>query len=161
VEAATQADIGALADYARFSFGAQVAEVRVDADIGEGRVPRLLGCLAAGRIVNAVTARSQFIGGMTMGLSMALHEESVIDEQFGDFPSDDLAAYHIAACADVETIEAMWIDENEEHLGPAGIKGIGELGIVGSAAAIASAVHHATGIRIRDLPIRLVKLLVR
>jgi xanthine dehydrogenase YagR molybdenum-binding subunit len=162
----TTADIGALASgplggRARYAFGAQFAEVRVDADTGEVRVPRLLGVFAAGRIVSPAQARSQLIGGMTMGLSMALHEESAMDPQFGDYPNHDLAGYHIAAHADVQDIDAVWIDEQEPDLGPAGAKGIGEVGIVGTAAAIASAVYHATGIRVRDLPIRLDKLLRR
>ena len=123
------------------------------------RVPRLLGVFAAGRIVSPDQARSQFIGGMTMGLSMALHEESAMDPEFGDYPNHDLAGYHIAAHADVQDIEAVWIDEDEPELGPIGAKGIGEVGIVGTAAAIANAVYHATGIRVRDLPIRLDKLL--
>ncbi len=156
---ATDDEIGALPDHARYSFGAQFAEVRVDTDTGEVRVPRLLGVFAAGRIVVPAMARSQFIGGMTMGLSMALHEESMIDPQFGDYPNHDLASYHIAANADVGDIDARWIDEDEPELGPAGAKGIGEIGIVGTAAAITNAVYHATGIRVRDLPVRLDKLL--
>ena len=156
---ATGDEIGALPDHARYSFGAQFAEVRVDTDTGEVRVPRLLGVFAAGRIVVPAMARSQFIGGMTMGLSMALHEESMIDPQFGDYPNHDLASYHIAANADVGDIDARWIDEDEPELGPAGAKGIGEVGIVGTAAAITNAVYHATGIRVRDLPVRLDKLL--
>ena len=155
----TAADIGALPGHARYSFGAQFAEVRVDADTGEVRVPRLLGVFAAGRIVSPAQARSQLIGGMTMGLSMALHEESAMDAEFGDYPNHDLAGYHIAAHADVQDVDAVWIEEQEPELGPAGAKGIGEVGIVGTAAAIASAVYHATGIRVRDLPIRLDKLL--
>jgi xanthine dehydrogenase YagR molybdenum-binding subunit len=155
----TAADIEALPDHARYSFGAQFAEARVDRDTGEVRVPRLLGVFAAGRIVAPAQARSQLIGGMTMGLSMALHEESAMDPEFGDYPNHDLAGYHIAAHADVQDIDAVWIDEEEPELGPLGAKGLGEVGIVGTAAAIANAVHHATGIRVRDLPIRLDKLL--
>jgi xanthine dehydrogenase YagR molybdenum-binding subunit len=109
--------------------------------------------------VNPTTARSQLIGGMTMGLSMALHEESALDPSFGDFPNHDLASYHVATCADVMDVDAVWIPEEESSMGPVGGKGLGELGIVGTAAAIANAVHHATGIRVRDLPIRLDKLL--
>src|SRR5262249_35906703 len=112
-----------------------------------------------GRIVNATTARSQFVGAMTMGLSMALFEESSLDPDFGDYPNHDLAGYHVAACADVLDVDAIWIDELEQQTGPLGIKGIGENGIGGPAAAIANAVHHATGIRVRDLPIRLDRLL--
>ena len=92
---------------ARYAFGAQFADVRVDADTGEVRVSRMLGVFAAGRIVNPRLARSQFIGGMTMGISMALHEESVMDAAFGDYVNKDFAQYHIAACADIESIEAQ------------------------------------------------------
>ena len=145
--------------FSMHAFGAQFAEVRVNEDTGEVRVPRLLGVFAAGRIVNAKTARSQMLGGMTWGLSMALHEESVLDPRFGDYVNYDFAEYHIATNADVETIEVDWIEEDDPHVNPIGVKGIGELGIVGTAAAIANAVYHATGIRVRDLPITLDKLL--
>jgi xanthine dehydrogenase YagR molybdenum-binding subunit len=141
------------------SFGAQFAEVRVDADTCEVRVPRLLGVFAVGRVINPKTARSQLLGAMTMGLSMALHEESVIDPRFGDYVNHDFAGYHIAANADVGAIDVSWIDEEDPHLNPMGAKGAGEIGIVGTAAAIANAVHDATGIRVRDLPIRLDRLL--
>jgi xanthine dehydrogenase YagR molybdenum-binding subunit len=150
----TTADIKAEPAVARHAFGAQFAEVRVDADSGEVRVPRLLGVFAAGRIVNAKTARSQFVGGMTMGLSMALFEESTIDLEFGDYLNHDLAQYHIPTAADVPDVQAHWLDEGDPYLNPMGAKGIGEIGIVGTAAAIANAVHHATGVRVRDLPIR-------
>ncbi|MBD5634712.1 MAG: xanthine dehydrogenase family protein molybdopterin-binding subunit [Candidatus Eremiobacteraeota bacterium] len=146
--------------FAMHAYGAQFVEVRVDMDTGEVRVPRMCGVFAAGRIVNPRTARSQFIGGMTMGLSMALHEETVMDARFGNFVNHDFAEYHIAANADIESIDVSWIDEIDEHVNAFGAKGVGELGIVGTAAAIANAVHHATGIRIRDLPIRPDKLLV-
>lgn len=145
--------------FAMYAFGAQFAEVRVNMDIGEVRVPRLLGVFGAGRIMNAKMARSQLLGGMTMGLSMALHEQSVMDSGFGDYVNHDLAEYHIATNADVGTIDVSWIEEDDPYVNPMGAKGIGEIGIVGTAAAIANAVHHATGMRIRDLPITLDKLL--
>jgi xanthine dehydrogenase YagR molybdenum-binding subunit len=145
--------------YAMYAFGAQFVEARVDVDTGEIRVPRLLGVFAAGRIVNPVTARSQFIGGMTMGLSMALHENSVLDPRFGHVVNHDLAGYHIAANADVSDIEAHWLDEHDPYVNAMGTKGIGEIGIVGTAAAVANAVYHATGVRVRDLPITLDKVL--
>ncbi|MFE0550959.1 xanthine dehydrogenase family protein molybdopterin-binding subunit [Streptomyces pilosus] len=151
------ADTAGLADadspYARHAFGAHFAEVAVDPVTGEVRVRRMLGVFAAGRILNARTARSQFIGGMTMGLGMALTEGSTMDAAFGDFTEADLASYHVPAHADVPAIEAHWIDEEDTHLNPMGSKGIGEIGNVGSAAAIGNAVHHATGVRYRELPL--------
>ncbi|MFG1874422.1 xanthine dehydrogenase family protein molybdopterin-binding subunit [Sphaerisporangium sp. NPDC049003] len=154
----TRQEVRDQAKFARHAFGAQFAEVGVDADTGETRVLRLLGVFAAGRILNPKTARSQLVGGMTMGLSMALLEESVMDREFGDYLNHDLAQYHIPANADIRDIQAYWVDEDDPHLNPMGSKGIGEIGIVGTAAAVANAVHHATGVRIRDLPIRLDKL---
>ena len=139
--------------YARHAFGAHFAEVAVDTRTGEVRVRRMLGVFAAGRILNSRTARSQFIGGMTMGLGMALTEGSTLDPVFGDFTESDLASYHVPVCADVAAIEAHWIDEDDPHLNPMGSKGIGEIGIVGAAAAIGNAVHHATGVRLRTLPL--------
>jgi xanthine dehydrogenase YagR molybdenum-binding subunit len=155
----TAGDVEADQPLARYAFGAQFVEARVDADTGEVRVPRMVGVFAAGRIVNPKTARSQLLGGMVMGVSMALHEESVIDPRFGDYPNHDLASYHVAANADVGDVEVALIDEDDPEVNPIGVKGAGEIGIVGTAAAVASAVHHATGIRVRDLPIRLDKLL--
>jgi xanthine dehydrogenase YagR molybdenum-binding subunit len=149
----TREEIAALEDYARHAFGAQFAQVSVDADTGEVRVDRLLGVFAVGRVVNPRTARSQLIGGMTMGLGMALMEETLVDREFGDFLNADLAGYHVPVNADVRDIDAIWVEEEDPHLNPLGIKGIGEIGITGTAAAIANAVHHATGVRVRRLPI--------
>jgi xanthine dehydrogenase YagR molybdenum-binding subunit len=145
--------------FALHSFGAQFAEVHVHADTREIRVSRMLGVFDVGRIVNPQTARSQLIGGMTMGLSMALHEESVLDPRFGHVVNHDLAGYHVAANADVKEIEAIWLGEPDPHANPMGTRGLGEIGIVGAAAAIANAVYHATGRRVRALPITLDQLL--
>ncbi|RCG24918.1 xanthine dehydrogenase family protein molybdopterin-binding subunit [Streptomyces diacarni] len=142
-----------LAKKERHSFGAQFAEVAVDVATGEVRVRRMLGIFAAGRIVNPLTARSQLVGGMTWGISMALHEEAVRDPASGRQLGADLAGYHVAANADVPLVEADWIDD-PIPADPLGIKGVGELGIVGAAAAIVNAVWHATGVRHRDLPLR-------
>ncbi|MEU4745865.1 xanthine dehydrogenase family protein molybdopterin-binding subunit, partial [Actinosynnema sp. NPDC023658] len=142
-------------EYAMHAFGAQFAEVRVRVDTGEVRVPRLLGVFAVGRVVNPRLARSQLVGGMTMGLSMALHERSVLDERFGHVVNHDFAEYHIATNADVPHVEAHWVEEHDLHTNPMGTKGVGEIGIVGTAAAIANAAHHATGVRVRDLPLTL------
>ncbi|MFI0786820.1 xanthine dehydrogenase family protein molybdopterin-binding subunit [Streptomyces lydicus] len=155
VRSDTSAAVGALAQAKkeRYTFGSQFAEVAVDVSTGEVRVRRMLGIFAAGRIVNPLTARSQFIGGMTWGLSMALHEEAARDQASGGHVGADLAGYHFAANADVPHIEADWVDDPDPD-DPVGIKGIGEIGIVGAAAAIANAVWHATGARQRHLPIR-------
>jgi xanthine dehydrogenase YagR molybdenum-binding subunit len=139
--------------------GAHFAEVRVDAVTGEIRVSRLFGMYDAGRILNPRTARSQFLGGMIMGMGMALHEESVLDPALGAWVNHDLAEYHIPTHADVEWIDAAWLDRPDDGLNPMGARGIGEIGIVGSPAAILNAVWHATGARIRDLPARPDKLL--
>lgn len=143
----------------KHAFGAHFAEVRVDTVTGEIRVSRLFGMYAAGRILNPRTARSQFLGGMIMGMGMALHEEGVLDPAMAEWINHDLAEYHIPAHADVESIDAAWIDAPDLSLNPMGSKGIGEIGIVGSPAAILNAIWHATGVRVRDLPARLDKLL--
>ena len=156
----TTSDVESREQLSRHAFGAQFAEVRVDIDTGEVRLARMLGVFAAGRILNPRTARSQFISGMTMGFSMALLEESAIDVEFGNYLNHDLAQYHVPVNADVRNIDATWVDEHDPHLNPMGSKGIGEIGIVGGAAAIANAVFHATGSRFRELPIRLDRVLV-
>ncbi|MGV9902933.1 xanthine dehydrogenase family protein molybdopterin-binding subunit [Streptomyces sp. NPDC003388] len=145
VRSDTTAAIGALPPAERHSFGAQFAEVAVDVGTGEVRVRRMLGIFAAGRIVNPLTARGQFLGGMIWGISMALHEEAVRDRASGGHVGPDLAGYHVATNADVPHIEADWIEDTDPN-DPVGIKGIGEIGIVGAAAAIANAVWHATGV---------------
>ncbi|MFF2409908.1 xanthine dehydrogenase family protein molybdopterin-binding subunit [Streptomyces sp. NPDC058092] len=149
----TEQETSAESPYARHAFGAHFAEVAVDSRTGEVRVRRMLGVFAAGRILNPRTARSQFTGGMTMGIGMALTESSTMDPAFGDFTESDLASYHVPVCADVPDIEVDWIDEVDPHLNPMGSKGIGEIGIVGAAAAVGNAVRHATGVRLRSLPI--------
>ncbi|QKZ16038.1 xanthine dehydrogenase family protein molybdopterin-binding subunit [Streptomyces chartreusis] len=153
VRSDTSEAIGALAPAERHTFGAQFAEVAVDVTTGEVRVRRMLGIFAAGRIVNPLTARNQLLGGMIWGISMALHEEAVRDPASGGHVGADLASYHVATHADVPRIEADWIEDTDLD-DPIGIKGIGEIGIVGAAAAIANAIWHATGIRHRSLPIR-------
>ena len=145
--------------YSMYSFGAQFAEVRVDADLGQMRVSRLVGAFGAGRILNAKTARSQFIGGMVWGISFALYEHAVYDERLGRIVNNNLAEYHVPTHADVPAIEALWVDEVDEHVDPVGVKGIGEIGITGAAAAIANAVYHATGKRVRSFPVTLDKVL--
>ena len=102
---------------------------------------------SVGRIINPVTARSQFIGGMTMGIGMALHEHGVMDPRFGTIVNHDFADYHIPTCADIEDIDAIWLEEPEAPPGVLGARGLGEIGIVGAAAAIANAAYHATGVR--------------
>ncbi|KAA8885660.1 xanthine dehydrogenase family protein molybdopterin-binding subunit [Nocardia colli] len=146
-------------DFTMQSFGAHFVEAHVNRDTGEIRVPRMLGVFSVGRAINPRMLRSQLIGGMTWGLSMALHEDSVRDPRFGHIVTQDLAGYHFSAHADIGDIEAIWLDEVDEHTNPMGSRGAGEIGIVGAAAAVANAVYHATGTRIRDLPITADRLL--
>jgi xanthine dehydrogenase YagR molybdenum-binding subunit len=113
----------------------------------------MIGVFAAGRIINPRTARSQFLGGMTMGVSMALHEETVSDERFGHYVSHDLAEYHVATNADIGDVDISWLEEDDPLVNELGLKGIGEIGITGAAAAVGNAYWHATGLRVRDLPI--------
>ncbi|MFB7507406.1 xanthine dehydrogenase family protein molybdopterin-binding subunit [Streptomyces broussonetiae] len=154
VRSNTAEAVGSLAPTEAHSYGAQFAEVAVDTSTGEVRVRRMLGIFSAGRIVNPLTARSQLVGGMVWGVSMALHEEAVRDRATGGLYGPDLAGYHVATHADIPHIEADWIEGIDETDDPVGIKGIGEIGIVGAAAAVANAVWHATGVRHRSLPIR-------
>ena len=135
------------------------AEVKVDEQLGVVRVTRVINAVAAGRILNTKTARSQIIGGVVWGIGMALHEETLVDHNFGRIMNANIAEYHVPVNADVHDIEVIFVDEPDEIINPLGIKGVGEIGVVGTAAAIANAIHHATGKRVRDLPITLDKLL--
>ncbi len=145
--------------YSMHSFGAQFAEVRVDPDLGEIRVSRWVGAFGVGNILNEKTARNQMMGGIIMGIGMALMEESVVDQRSGRFITRDLADYHVPVNPDIPDIEIAFVPENDPYVNELGIKGIGEIGITGVAAAVANAVYHATGKRLRDLPLTLDKLL--
>jgi xanthine dehydrogenase YagR molybdenum-binding subunit len=145
--------------YSRYAHSAVFAEVKVDEDLGKIEVTRVVSAIAAGRILNPKTARSQILGGIVWGIGMALEEESVLDHTFGRFMTHNLADYHVPVNADVHDLEVIFVEEHDEVVNPLGVKGVGELGIVGVAAAIANAVFHATGKRVRDLPITLDKLL--
>jgi xanthine dehydrogenase YagR molybdenum-binding subunit len=146
-------------NYSQHSYGAQFAEVHVDRDTGEVRVKRLLGVFSAGRILNHKTARSQLLGGMVWGLSYALLEELMLDDRYGTFMNRDLAEYHLPVNRDMPAVEIHFREEPDPRSNRLGSKGIGELSICGAGAAIANAVYHATGIRVRDFPITLDKIL--
>ena len=145
--------------HSQHSFGAHFAEVGVDCDTGEVRLRRMLGVFAAGRILNEKTARSQVIGGMIWGVGATLLEEGIIDKRYGQFVNHDLAEYHVAVNADAPNVDAVFIDEYDDKANALGAKGVGELGICGAGASVANAVYNATGIRIREFPITLDKLL--
>jgi xanthine dehydrogenase YagR molybdenum-binding subunit len=146
-------------DVAAYAFGAQFVEVRVHSRTGEIRVPRVVSAFAAGTIINPVTARSQFMSGTIWGLSAALFEETAIDRGAARYVNSNLADYLIPVNADVPSIDIIMVAEKDERVNALGIKGIGEVGIVGMNAAVANAVFHATGKRIRELPIRAEKLI--
>ena len=137
------------------SHGAVFAEVKVDPDLGQVRVTRMIGAFAAGRIINPKLVRSQLIGGMIWGVSLALHEEEIIDHRSGRIMNANLGEYHVPVNADIPAIEAFTVDEHDPFVNPLGIKGVGEIGITGSAGAVANAVAHATGIRVRRFPVRI------
>ena len=145
--------------YSQQAYGAHFAEVAVDMDSGEIRVRRMLGVFAAGRILNMKTATSQALGGMVWGVGSALHEEAVIDPRFGFFVNHDLAEYHVPVHADIPSIEAVFLPEVDDKTNPLKIKGVGELGISGAGAALANAVFNACGVRIREYPLTLDKVL--
>jgi xanthine dehydrogenase YagR molybdenum-binding subunit len=144
--------------HARNVHSAVFAEVKVDEQLGVIRVTRVVSSVAAGRILNPKTARSQIAGGVVWGIGMALHEETLVDHHLGRMMNADFGEYHVPVNADIHDVDVIFVDEPDDIINPLGIKGVGEIGIVGVAAAIANAVYHATGKRIRDLPITLDKL---
>src|SRR6185437_14993206 len=130
--------------YASYTHSAVFAEVRVDEELGIVRIPKIVCAAAAGRILNPKTARSQILGGVVMGIGMALHEEALTDHRIGRVMNHNLAEYHVPAHADIEQIDVIFADEQDEKVSPLGVKGLGEIGIVGTAAAVANAIFHAT-----------------
>jgi xanthine dehydrogenase YagR molybdenum-binding subunit len=146
-------------DVRAYAFGAQFVEVRVHRLTCEIRVPRMVGAFASGTIVNPLTAHSQYLGGMIWGLGAALEEKTEIDLRHARYVNDNISEYHIPVNADVAKAEVIMVPEKDDRVNPLGIKGLGEIGIVGMNAAIANAVWHATGRRIRKLPIRIEDLL--
>ncbi|TJW04600.1 MAG: xanthine dehydrogenase family protein molybdopterin-binding subunit [Mesorhizobium sp.] len=154
-----QADDPNFKNYSQNTYGAAFAEVAVDIATGEVRLRRMTGVFAAGRIVNAKTARSQLMGGMIWGVSSALHEAAHVDPRYGNWVNGDLAEYLMPVHADIPAIETVLLDDYDEHANHLGIKGVGELGVCGTGAAVSNAVFNATGIRVRDFPITLSKLL--
>jgi xanthine dehydrogenase YagR molybdenum-binding subunit len=145
--------------YQQSTFGGHFVEVAVDAATAEIRVRRMLAVCAAGRILNPKSARSQVIGAMTMGAGAALMEELTVDKRFGFFVNHDLAGYEVPVHADIPHQEVIFLDETDPISSPMKAKGVGELGICGVGAAIANAIYNATGVRVRDYPITLDKLL--
>jgi xanthine dehydrogenase YagR molybdenum-binding subunit len=146
-------------EYAHYTHSAIFAEVKIDEQLGVVRVTRVVNAVAAGRILNPKLAVSQILGAVVGGIGMALHEETLTDNRFGRFMTHNLADYHVPINADVHAIDVIFVDEKDDEINPLGVKGVGEIGIVGTAAAIANAIYHATGKRVRDLPITIDKLL--
>jgi xanthine dehydrogenase YagR molybdenum-binding subunit len=155
------ANPAAQADYAMHAHGAVFAEVKVDPELGQIRVSRMVGAFAAGRIINPHLVRSQLLGGMIWGMSFALHEEAITDRRSGKIMNANLAEYHIPVNADVPPMEVLTVAEHDPHVNALGIKGVGEIGITGSAGAVANAVWHATGVRVRRFPIRIEELVTQ
>ena len=153
------ADQATQAAYTSQAHGAVFAEVKVDPDFGQVRVTRLVGAFAAGTVINPRMVRSQYYGGMIWGVSFALHEHALIDKRTGRPMNPNLGEYHVPVNADVPSIEAIIVEERDEHVNALGIKGVGEIGITGTAGAIANAVWHATGVRVREFPITLDRLM--
>jgi xanthine dehydrogenase YagR molybdenum-binding subunit len=145
--------------YSMHAFGAVFVEVTVDEELGEIRVPRVVGVYGVGKLMNEKTGYSQLMGGIVWGIGLALFEETLVDGRAGRAVNGNLAEYHVPTNADIQGIDVQIVDEDDPHVNPLGAKGIGEIGITGVAAAIANAVYHATGKRVRDLPITLDKVM--
>jgi xanthine dehydrogenase YagR molybdenum-binding subunit len=159
IEKEASAEPNERSKYSHLTHSAVFAEVKVDEQLGVIRVTRAVSAVAAGRILNPKLASSQILGAVVGGIGMALHEETVTDHRFGRFMSHNLADYHVPVNADVHAIDVIFVEEKDDEINPLGVKGVGEIGIVGTAAAVANAVYHATGKRVRDLPITLDKLM--
>ena len=155
------ADPAAQERFALHAHGAVFAEVKVDPDLGQIRTTRLVGAFAAGRVINPRLVRSQYYGGMIWGVSFALNEEAIVDRRSGRIMNADLAEYHIPVNADIVSLEALLVHEDDPHVNALGIKGVGEIGVTGTAGAVANAVWHATGVRARRFPIKLEDLLTQ
>jgi len=151
----------AQAEYAMHAHGAVFAEVKVDPELGQVRVTRMVGAFAAGRIINPHLVRSQLFGGMIWGMSFALHEEAITDRRSGRIMNANLGEYYVPVNADVPSLDVLTVEEHDPHVNALGIKGVGEIGITGSAGAVANAVWHATGVRVRSFPIRIEDLLTQ
>jgi len=152
------ADPTAQAEYAMHAHGAVFAEVKVDPDLGQIRVTRMVGAFAAGRVINPKLVRSQLLGGMIWGVSFALHEEAVVERRSGRVMNANLAEYHVPVNADVPSMDVLTVEEHDRHVNALGIKGVGEIGVTGSAGAVANAIWHATGVRVRRFPVRIEEL---
>ena len=152
-------DPAAQSNYAMHAHGAVFAEVKVDPELGQIRATRLIGAFAAGRIINPRLVQSQYYGGMIWGVSFALHERAVMDPRSGRVMNPNLGEYHVPVNADVPSVEAILVEENDPYVNALGIKGVGEIGVTGTAGAVANAVWHATGVRLREFPITLDRLI--
>jgi xanthine dehydrogenase YagR molybdenum-binding subunit len=155
---ASGSDPAAQANYAMHAHGAVFAEVKVDPELGQIRATRVVGAFAAGRIINPRMVESQLYGGMIWGVSFALHEQAIMDPRSGRPMNANLAEYHIPVNADVPLLEAILVEERDPHVNALGIKGVGEIGVTGTAGAVANAIWHATGVRVREFPITLDRL---
>jgi xanthine dehydrogenase YagR molybdenum-binding subunit len=159
IEKEASAAPNAKSKYSHYTHSAVFAEVKIDEQLRVIRVTRVVSAVAAGRILNPKIAGSQILGAVVGGIGMALHEETSTDHRFGRFMTHNLADYHVPVAADVHGIEVIFVEEKDDEINPLGVKGVGEIGIVGTAAAIANAIYHATGKRVRELPITIDKLM--